>query len=112
MTMSCCKSGCWKIGLLVLVGIAALGWVVMVLWNWLMPALFFGTKEIGYLQALGVLVLSKILFGSLRGRGCHGHRQRLEQMTPEQREKFEAGMRGCCGKRKEDGEDASKQQHG
>ncbi len=60
MGMNCCKSSCWKIGLLVLVGIAALGWVVMALWNWLMPALFVGTKEIGYLQALGLLVLSKI----------------------------------------------------
>jgi hypothetical protein len=113
MGMNCCKSRCWKMGLLMLAGIAALGWVVMALWNWLMPALFFGTREIGYLQALGVLVLSKILFGSLRGRGCHGrwHRQRLEQMTPEQREKFQAGMRGCCVKRKDDDADAIKQQH-
>jgi hypothetical protein len=100
-------------GLLMLAGIAALGWVVMVLWNWLMPVLFSGTREIGYLQALGVLVLSKILFGGLRGRGCHGrwHRQRLEQMTPEEREKFQAGMRGCCVKRKDDGADVTRQQH-
>jgi hypothetical protein len=99
MGMNCCKARCWKIGLLVVVGIAALGWVVMALWNWLMPAIFFGTKEIDYLQALGLLVLSKILFGGFRGRGCHGrwHRHRLEQMTPEEREKFQAGMRGCCG---------------
>lgn len=113
MGMSCCKSRCWKIALLVLAGIAALGWVVMVLWNWLMPVLFSGIREIGYLQALGLLVLSKILFGSLRGRGCHGrwHRHRLEQMTPEQREKFEAGMRGCCAKRKDEDADAAKSQH-
>ena len=113
MGMNCCKSGCWKMGLLVLAGIAALGWVVMALWNWLMPVLFFGTREIGYLQALGLLALSKILFGCFRGRGCHGrwHRQRLEQMTPEQREKFQAGMRGCCVKHKEGDADAPKQQH-
>jgi hypothetical protein len=83
------------------VGVAALGWVVMVLWNWLMPALFSGVNEIGYLQALGVLVLSKILFGGFR-HGCHGghgrwHRHGLENMTPEEREKFQTGMRGCCG---------------
>ncbi len=94
----CCKAKCWKIGLLVVVGVAALGWVVMALWNWLIPTLFAG-KEIGYVQALGVLVLSKILFGGFRGHGCHGrwHRHRLENMTPEEREKFQAGMRGCCG---------------
>jgi hypothetical protein len=101
MGMNCCKAKCWKIALLVAVGITAAGWVVMALWNWLMPALFSGTNQINYLQALGLLVLSKILFGGFRGRGCHGrcHRHRLEQMTPEEREKFQAGMRGCCGGR-------------
>lgn len=99
MGMNCCKGKCWKIGVLVAVGIAAVGWVVMALWNWLMPALFAGTREIAYLQALGLLVLSKILFGGFR-HGCPGgrwHRHRLENMTPEEREKFQAGMRGCCG---------------
>ena len=113
MGMSCCKSKCWKIGLLVIVGIAALGWVVMALWNWLMPTIFVGAHEINYLQAMGLLVLSKILFGGFRGRGCHGrwHRHnRLEQMTPEEREKFQAGMHGCCGgKSKQDGADTPKE---
>jgi hypothetical protein len=98
MGMNCCKGKCWKIALMVLVGIAAMGLVVMLLWNWLVPALFAG-KEIGYLQALGILVLSKLLFGGFRGHGCRGrwHRQRWENMTPEEREKFKAGMHGCCG---------------
>jgi hypothetical protein len=53
---------------------------------------------------LGLLVLSKILFGGFRGRGCHGrwNRHRWEQMTPEEREKFQTGMRGCCGKSKDE----------
>lgn len=104
MGVSCCRLKCWKIGLLVVAGLAALGWVVMSLWNWLIPALFAGAHGINYLQALGLLILSKILFGGLRGHGCHGrwHRNRqLEQMTPEEREKFQAGMRGCCGKSKQ-----------
>jgi hypothetical protein len=95
-----CWTKCWAIVPLVLAGIAALGYVVMVLWNWLLPALFDGVHEIGYLQALGLLVLSKILFGGLRGHGCHGRWRRhhhWEHMTPEQREKFQAGMSGCCG---------------
>jgi hypothetical protein len=102
MGMSC-KTKCWKIGLLVVVGIAALGWVVMALWNWLLPTLFFGVREIDYMQAMGVLLLSKILFGGFRGHcGGHGkwHQHRLENMTPEDREKFQSGMRGWCGKNK------------
>ena len=104
MGMNCSKTRCWKIGLLVVAGIAALGLVVMALWNWLMPALFAGASKIDYLQALGLLVLSKILFGGFRrgfhgGHGCHGRWHRLENMTPEEREKFQAGMRGCCGGR-------------
>jgi len=98
-----CKPKCWKIVLLVLVGIAALGWVVMALWNWLLPNLFFGVKEIDYVQAMGLLLLSKILFGGFRGH-CGGHakwhRHRWEQMTPEEREKFQNGMRGWCGRDK------------
>jgi hypothetical protein len=86
--------------LLVVVGIAGLGWVVMSLWNWLIPVLFAGGKEIGYLQAMGILLLSKILFGGFRGRCCgrkHWQQRRLENMSEEEREKFRAGMRNCCG---------------
>lgn len=83
-----------KILVFVLVGVAALSWVVMALWNWLMPALFTGAHEIGYLQAFGVLVLSKILFNLGPRGGRHGHcRYRLlENMTPEEREKFRNGI--------------------
>jgi hypothetical protein len=89
-----------KIVVLVALGVAALGWVVMALWNWLLPAVFAGAREIGYLQAMGLLLLSRILFGGFHGRGGHAHwrQHRLAQMTPEEREKFQAGLRGCCGK--------------
>ncbi len=100
-----CRAKCWKIAVLAVVGIAVLGLVVMALWNWLMPTLFFGMKEITYWQALGVLVLAKILFGGFRCHGWHGrcHSHRWEQMTPEEREKFQAGIRGCCsGKHKQE----------
>lgn len=78
---------------LVVLFIALFGFIVMWLWNWLMPALF-GLKTIGYWQALGLFILGKILFGGLRG-GSGGRRhwrnrmmERCEQMTPEEREKF------------------------
>jgi hypothetical protein len=79
------------------------GYVVMRLWNWLMPALF-GWHVISFWQALGILVLSKILFGGFRGgrpgRRMHWRgrmRERWEGMAPEDREKFRQSMRGRCG---------------
>jgi hypothetical protein len=77
--------------------------VVMSLWNWLMPSIF-GLHAITFGQALGLLILSKILFGGFRGHsggpGMHWRRrmmERWEQMSPEEREKFKEGMRGKCG---------------
>ncbi|MFZ6722730.1 hypothetical protein [Undibacterium sp. Ji49W] len=90
-----------KFMILVVGGIAALSWVVMMLWNWLMPALFVGARSIDFLQAVALLVLSKILFGGFRGHhgGWHRHgdhhwHQRWEKLTPEQREKFQHGLFG------------------
>ena len=79
-----CKPKCLKFALQVIAGVAGFSWVVMYLWNWLLPTLITGVKEIGYVQALGVLVLSKILFGGLRGHGCHGrwNKNRQYSMTP------------------------------
>jgi hypothetical protein len=44
------------------------GYVVMLLWNWLMPDIF-GLKKIDYWQGWGLLLLSCILFGRLGGGG-------------------------------------------
>ena len=77
-----------KILVIVLAVAAVMSLVVMRLWNWLTPALF-GWKVITYWQALGILVLSKILFGGFRGgphRGGHWReRMRTEhgQITEE-----------------------------
>jgi hypothetical protein len=89
---------------LVLIGIAVLSWIVMGLWNWVMPALFAGAHTIDYAHAIGLLVLSRVLFGGFRGHGGHAHWkyrqwQRWEQMTPEEREKFQQGMEGMRGRR-------------
>jgi hypothetical protein len=43
--------------------LALLGWVVMLLWNWLMPDIF-GLPSVSYWQAWGLLVLFWILFKS------------------------------------------------
>ena len=49
------------------------GWFVMLLWNWLMPAIFH-LGEITYWQAFGIVILAKLIFGSLGGPGRHGGR--------------------------------------
>ena len=88
--------------LLFLAVLALLGFIVMSLWNWLTPALF-GFKIMTYWQALGLIILCKLLFGGFRGPRGRGDRwrgrmrQRWEQMTPEEREKFREGMRACWG---------------
>jgi hypothetical protein len=82
--------------LLVIVGVIVLGWAVMMLWNWVMPALFTGAQAIDFAHALGLLVLSRILFGGFRGHGGRGRcRERhmwrkWESMTPEERERLQA----------------------
>ena len=76
------------------------------LWNRLMPILFH-LPAITFWQAVGLLALSWLLFGGWRGFGGRGWgsrgpwrrrmQERWEQMTPEEREKMRAGMRGRCG---------------
>jgi len=91
-----------KILLFVVVMATVLGYVVKGLWNALMPALF-GCHHLSFWQALGLLILAKILFGGFHRHAGHpGWRGRMkarwEHMSPEEREKFRQGMR--CGDRR------------
>jgi hypothetical protein len=82
------------------------GEIVLHLWNWLLPPLF-GWRLITFWQALGILLLSRILFGGfgLHGSGRSGMRHRMrermeercENMTPEERERFRQRMRERWG---------------
>lgn len=74
------------------------GFVVMYLWNWLLP-LLFGWPQVTFWQALGILALSRILFGGFGLHGGPGYSMRrrmmhkgIEHMTPEERERFEQGI--------------------
>jgi hypothetical protein len=75
--------------------LAAFGYAVMTLWNAVLPAVA-GVHAISFLQAVGLLVLSRILFGGLRGRrGWHWRSRmqaRWQQMSPEEREQFRSRM--------------------
>jgi len=55
--------------------IALCGWVVMLLWNWLMPEIF-GLRSLTYWQAWGLLALSTILFKGFGSGGGGGHSDR------------------------------------
>ena len=102
---------CIGCALMVAVAALAFGWLLMLLWNWLVPALFHG-PVIHFWQGVGILVLSKMLFGGcgFRGRGgscCgsgYGKRgywrnkfsEKMANMTPEEREKFKQEYANKC----------------
>jgi hypothetical protein len=79
--------------------------IVMSIWNAVLPAVL-GVKIITFWQALGILVLSKILFSGFGG--FHRKREhfknrfrqkmldRWEKMTPEEKIKFKAEMKNRC----------------
>ncbi|MGB3585456.1 MAG: hypothetical protein WBA23_02895 [Tunicatimonas sp.] len=101
----------WILNMITLAALAilALSTVVMLLWNWLVPALFNG-PSISFGQALGLLILSKVLFSSLKQGRWGGDyltrkrawKNRFEEkwrnMTPEEREKFKSTMKQHCSK--------------
>ncbi len=47
-----------------------LGMIVQLLWNWLMPEIF-GLERITVLQGIGLLVLTRLLFGRMGQRRDH-----------------------------------------
>jgi hypothetical protein len=79
-----------------LIAVFLFGLITMLLWNWLVPVLFNG-PVVSFWQALGLLVLSKILFWGFGGKrhGHHGEHPaghwkdkfslKFSSMTPEER---------------------------
>lgn len=91
----------------ILLFVSLASFVVMSLWNYLMPHIFHLT-EINFWQALAILVLSKLLFGGFGPRGggppwARGGRwrarwdEKLANMTPEEREKMKTEWSKRCG---------------
>jgi len=67
------------------------GWLVMILWNWLMPQIFH-LGEVTYWQSFGIVILAKLLFGGIGGaRGGHGR-------NPWRGNPWERGRRGPHGR--------------
>ena len=111
--MMCCgkeRSVVWFVtrGILIVLGIAALvtlfGFIVMLLWNWLLPNLF-AFHTITFWQAIGLVILSKILFGGFKCCNHHGHHDKMHRwhMSPEDREKLREEWRNrCCSSEKKE----------
>src|ERR1700743_2207745 len=76
-------------------GLTAFSFIVLSLWNALMPVIFH-LPLITFWQAAGLLILAKIFFGGFRGgwgggfggRWRHKMQQRWMDMTPEERDRF------------------------
>ena len=88
----------------VIAAIFIISGIFFYLWNLLIPDIFHG-PEITYWQGMGLLVLSKMLFGSGFKKCCHGRRGRFgrnpwKNLSPEEREKILEGHRnrhdGSC----------------
>ena len=85
-----------------LIVFAGLVLAVRELWNGLMPTIF-GLRVITYWQALGLMVLSWLLFRGFRGPNPgygswrYAMRRRGERRTPAEREAFIKGLNSRCG---------------
>ena len=89
----------WVI-LFVIAFIGIIGFVTMYLWNWLMPYLF-GLPEITFLQAAGLLLLAKILFG-FGGKGGWNKHKYKGHMNPAEKEMLRRKWMEKCGYVKEE----------
>jgi hypothetical protein len=105
---------------LVAIAFVALGGlVVMLLWNNIIPLVIPSVRKLNYGQAVGLLVLSRILFGGFKGRPGGGFgpgrgfgpggmrrggpdwREKMHNMTDEERAKFREEWRERCRRKRE-----------
>jgi lipopolysaccharide export LptBFGC system permease protein LptF len=96
----------WKCAVAGVIGLLFLGVVTFFLWNWLVPSLFNG-PVITFWQAMGLLILSKIITGgfwSWKRRAYDGHQknhlywknrldQKLSSLNPADRDAFKQKMK-------------------
>lgn len=94
----------FKFIVLTLVVVLSFSLAVMILWNWLVPAIFDGPR-INFPQAVGLLALAKVLLGFGRGGWGGGHRRqhwkkkfesKWQRMAPEEKEKFKHSFMDRC----------------
>ncbi len=85
-----------------------LGWTIMTLWNLLIPEIF-GLNSIGFWQAMGLLLLSRILLGGFGGGGWssgnwqqkkdhwkHKMQERWSEMSEEEKAEWKNRLSRHC----------------
>ncbi len=90
------------LGGVMLAGLFALafGYIVMLLWNWIMPAIF-GIASITFWQAFGIILLGKLIFGGFGHHACkdddsgkHNHfKAWIHEGVPPWKKKTDNGFR-------------------
>ncbi|MFL5742093.1 MAG: hypothetical protein ACJ75B_17855 [Flavisolibacter sp.] len=97
-----------------ILGILVFGGIVMLLWNNILSPVLH-VSVLSFWQALGILVLSKILFSSFGGGGYRrgNWRQKMmwENLSPEQKEKFRDEWQDWC-RRRGSAANTAQSQHG
>lgn len=96
----------FELPVLIIIAIFLAGFIVMLLWNFIFPSALH-TERISYWQAVGLLVLCRILFFGFRRRydnrpkmwrGGFEWRQKWMNMNDEERAKFREEWRRRCRK--------------
>ena len=100
MKHPCCKFR-FLIPVFILGFLAIFSFAVYELWNGVL-ANVLGVKTINYWQALGILVLSRILFGGFPCKRSgppwrRGMMEHWQSLTPEEREKLREKLGHHCG---------------
>ena len=89
--------------LLFVVAFILFGYVTMELWNWLMPQLF-KLPTIDFKMAMGLVILSKILFSGIRVKTEPMGQRRIwkakwESLSEDERSNFKSEFAERCNKR-------------
>lgn len=86
--------------LVALAFVLAAGFAVMSLWNAILPAVIPAVGVLTYKQAVGLLILCRLLFGGFKGRGGYRGgppwRQKMMGMSEAEREKFKNAWEERC----------------
>jgi hypothetical protein len=75
-------------GAIAITGLAILfGFVIMWLWNWLMPEIF-GLPELTYWKAVGLFILFKLLLGGCGGSGSKSSKKSEDKCKKKSKRDF------------------------
>lgn len=106
LTQNNLKKKGFFMGTFFILGFFGISGVVMLLWNWLIPSILH-LNAINYWQAMGLFILSRILFGGFHFRGSRhknppfmnqAFKEKLMNMNDDERQAFKEQWKQRCGK--------------